>query len=324
MPLRITTFNCENLFGRYSILDKPPKREITNYENLLKIPEVVTLQPGRSGKIKPAAISKEQRANTAKAILGAQPDLLAVQEVENLTTLRLFNAKYMDSAFDQIILVDGNDARGIDVGFLVRKGLQAQILGMRTHCDESIAGGYLPKTNRLDTKTMSQAIFSRDCLEVDVKIDGAIFTFLVNHFKAQDAKPATTQKRSRQAARVAQLATDARNAGKYPIVLGDLNIDNRQHDYDNSLDPLLGVPVLSDPFANLAAADRWTHFYDSDNKVSRLDYILIDSRLHADAVEIYRAGLSPECKQYTGPRIKGVKKGLEASDHCPTTVVLSS
>lgn len=325
MTLRITTFNCENLFGRYRLLDNPPAGQVTNYEILLQIPEVVTLEAGRSGKIKPAKISAEQRKNTANAILEADPHILAVEEVENLTTLRLFNGKYMRNAFDRILLIDGNDARGIDVGFLVRKGVSAEILEIRTHVDDAISGGYLDKSNRLDTKVTGQAVFSRDCLEVDVRVGQTVLTFLVNHFKAQDNKPASTTRRLAQATRAAALATMARDSGKFPIVMGDLNIDVRQSNYDQSLDPLVTLPILCDPFAGLSDQDRWTHYFSSDNTVSRLDYILIDDRLApgVQGTEILRKGLTKKCKQYTGPRLASMKNNdLEASDHCPTSVVL--
>ncbi len=325
MTLRVTTFNCENLFGRYRLLDKPPARQVTNYENLLQIPEVVTLEAGRSGKIKPAKISKKQRINTANAILKADPHVLAVAEIENLATLRLFNGRYMRNTFDRILLIDGNDARGIDVGFLVRKGVAAEILEIRTHVDDAIGGGYLDQSNRLDTKVTSHAVFSRDCLEVDVRVGQTVLTFLVNHFKAQDAKPTSTTRRLGQATRVAALATKARDGGKFPIVMGDLNIDVQQKDYDQSLDPLVTLPILCDPFAGLSDQDRWTHYYSSDHTVSRLDYILIDNRLapHVQGTETFRKGLTKKCKQYAGPRLDSMKDNdLEASDHCPTSVVL--
>src|SRR2546426_1139042 len=260
MLLRITTFNCENLFGRYRILDKPPAGQIKNFESLLQIPEVVTLEPGRGSKIKPKAISQQQRVTTGKAILGAKPDILVVQEVENLATLRIFNSKYMENAFNRILLIDGNDARGIDVGFLIRKGVKADTLAIRTHVDDDKDGGFLDRSNRLDTKVTSQAVFSRDCLEVDVDVKGTIFTFLVNHFKAQDQNLETPAKRERQATKVASLAQAAHADGKNPIVLGDLNIDTQQTDYDGSLDPLVNLSLLHDPFAGLGPDDRWTHF----------------------------------------------------------------
>jgi endonuclease/exonuclease/phosphatase family metal-dependent hydrolase len=326
MPLRITTFNCENLFGRYRILDKPANGQIKNFETLLQIPEVVTLEPGRSGRIKPKAISEKQRVTTANAILGAMPDILAVQEVENLATLRIFNSKYMKNAFDRILLIDGNDARGIDVGFLIRKGVAATLQAVRTHVDDDKDGGFLEKSNRLDTKVTGQATFSRDCLEVEARVNGSVLTFLVNHFKAQDQNPNTTARRERQAARVADLAKAAHDEGKKPVVLGDFNIDTRQVNYDGSLDSLVDSPVLHDPFADLGTNDRWTHFFSSKKTVSRLDYILVDDSLQPKVlgVEIFRRGLSPKATQFPGPRLPSMQgNGLEASDHCPTTVVLN-
>jgi exonuclease III len=327
MDLRITTFNCENLFGRYRFLDQTPKPSISDYEKALQIPETVTLEPGRSGRIKPAVINKEQRTNTGGAILESDPHLLAVQEVENLTVLRLFNAKYLKNAFDRIISFSGNDARGINVGLLVRKGANADILAIRTHADEAIGGGFLAKSNRLDTAVTGQAIFSRDCLEVDVRVNEIILTLLVNHFKAQDNKPATPDRRKRQAERVAELAEAARAKGQYPIALGDFNIDTKQSDYDGSLDPLANLSILHDPFVNADEQGRWTHFYSSDKTVSKLDYVLIDDRLRdrVQGVDICRKGLSKKCKQYTGARLSSMKNNdLEASDHCPTTVILSA
>ncbi len=326
MKLRITTFNCENLFGRYRFLDTPQKGQVKNYEKSLQIPEITTLEPGRSGKIKPAVISKQQRTNTANAILGANPDLLAVEEVENLTVLRLFNAKYMGNAFDRIILVDGNDARGIDVGFLVRKGVAVTVLGIRSHADEAIGGGFLAKSNRLDTAVTAQAIFSRDCLEVDIDVNGVALTFLVNHFKAQDNKPTTTARRKRQAERVVELVQAVRDSGRHPVVVGDFNIDSKQTNYDGSLDPLLQLPTLHDLFDGLDQQQRWTHFFSSDKKVSKLDYLLVDVALRdqVDSVDIFREGLSKKCKQYTGPRLSSMKDNdLEASDHCPTSLTLN-
>jgi predicted extracellular nuclease len=325
--LRITTFNCENLFGRYRILDKPPANpdNVTHYDELLQIPEVVTFEPGRQGRIKPAKISEEQRTNTANAILEANPDLLAVAEVENLMTLRLFNSKYMKNAFDRILLISGNDARGINVGLLVRKGFNAGVVEIRTHVDDAVGGGYLDKSNRLDPKVAGEAVFSRDCLEVDVQVEQTLLTLLVNHFKAQDNHPASATRRLGQASRVAALATQAQNDGKFPIVMGDLNIDVKQTNYDQSLDPLVTLPTLHDPFAQLPDNERWTHYFSSKSEVSRLDYILLDDRLapRVQATEIFRKGLTRKCKQYGGPRLDSMKNNdLEASDHCSTSVVL--
>jgi hypothetical protein len=325
MKLRVTSFNCENLFGRYGFLDKPPGQQPANYAQLIKVFDVVAFQ---GNGIKPKPISEAQRKNTGAVITAVKPDILAVCEVENLTTLRLFNAVYMGNYFDRIVLLDGNDPRGIDVGLLVRKGLKLDIGNIRTHADDAAAGGYLATTNMLDMGgRVGKASFSRDCLEVDIDVGSAKLTFLVNHLKAQESKPdgsdSTTAKRRGQADRAALIARRARAAGRAPIVLGDLNKDVASASYDDSLNPLAKSSVFVDPIKSLPASDRWTHYYSSKKSVSQLDYILPDKSLAAaiDGVDIFRGGLTMRCKQYTGPRVGTIATDdLEASDHCAISV----
>lgn len=330
MKLRIATFNCENLFGRYRFLDQPPSEQPKDYVNNIKISDVVTFEPGRSNTLKPKIINEAQRNNTAEALLATQPDIQAVCEVENLITLRLFNAKYLQNYFDRIVLLDGNDPRGIDVGLLLRKGLKANIVGIRTHADDAAVGGFLDSTNPLDmVGRVGKASFSRDCLEVDVDVDGKAITLLVNHFKAQETKSdgsdPTTEKRLGQAKRVAAIAAHVRERGRIPIVLGDLNKDIADQNYDKSIDPVANSSLFLNPVKQLALEDRWTHFFESKKSVSQLDYILVDKALE-DAisnVKIFRGGLSKKCKQFDGPRVGTIDTdNLEASDHCPLAIDL--
>lgn len=324
MELKITTFNCENLFGRYRMLDLPWDKRPTGYESRLQIFDVIALEPGRSGAIKPKEIAAIQRTTTANAILGAAPDILAVQEIENINTLRIFNSMYCKNYFNRIISIDGNDPRGIDVGLLIRKGCNIDIVDVRTHADDAKDGGFLPSSSRISAVNIGKAIFSRDCLEVDIKIKNNIYTLLVNHFKAQDGKAASTQKRITQSTKVKKLVDGLIADGKKPIVLGDLNIDIKQTDYDNSIDPLYNSTKLIDPFKTIAAKDLWSHYYSSARKVSRLDYILLDKSITVKSTDYFRKGLTPKCKQYKGPRLSSMDgNDLEASDHCPTSVVIS-
>lgn len=330
MKLRVTTFNCENLFGRYKFLDKPPVDQPKDYADDIQIVDVIAYEPGRSNKLKPRTIAEAQRKNTGAAILAARPDILAVCEIENLTTLRLFNAKYLDNYFDRVVLIDGNDPRGIDVGLLVRRSLKADILSIRSHADDAAAGGFLSTTNMLDMKgRVGKASFSRDCLEVDIDVGKAKLTFLVNHFKAQELKTdgtdSTTEKRRGQAERAATIAKRARAAGRSPIVLGDLNKDIAGAHYDDSINPVAKSTVLVNPVKHLPADARWTHYFSSDRSVSQLDYVLLDKGLDAavQGVEIFRGGLTKGCKQYTGPRVGTIATdNLEASDHCPLSIDL--
>ena len=61
MKLRVTTFNCENLFGRYRFLEIPPGGQPKDFADDIQIFDVVTFEPGRSNKLKPKVISEAQR-----------------------------------------------------------------------------------------------------------------------------------------------------------------------------------------------------------------------------------------------------------------------
>jgi endonuclease/exonuclease/phosphatase family metal-dependent hydrolase len=314
MRLTVTTFNLENLFNRYAFLDMP--WEERNYEKIVQAIGLVSVA-SRAGDLVSYATTEIQRNNTARALLDSEPDVLAVQEVENLYTLRLFNEEYLDNYFDRMLLIDGNDPRGIDVGFLVRRGFPGQIRNVRTHVDEAVPGAAIARSSvRNFGYLVRGALFSRDCLEVDLELGNRIITFLVNHFKAQDGTQDAVRRRKRQASRVAELALEAVQEGRLPVVLGDLNAPP---DADGSLDALLNSPVLQDPFP----ADTWTHYYVPAKQVSRLDYILPHKKLKVEDVNIVRKGLTTKCKQYQGERYPTVGPAhTEASDHCPVSVRL--
>jgi len=318
MKVTITTFNVENLFNRYRLLDEP--WEGRKYEKMVQAIGLVSIA-SREGDLVSYSTTEIQRNNTAQAVLDSAPDILAVQEVENLYTLRLFNADYLDDYFDRMILVDGNDPRGIDVGLMLRDGFPGRITGVRTHIDEPLDPAKPVKRGSNGFGYLAYgAVFSRDCLEVDVEVNGKVLTLLVNHFKAQDGEASSVQRRKKQAARVKDLAAAAQEPNRFPIVLGDLNVDHHRVK-DGSLDPLLkNNAVLADPFPK----EEWTHYYASGKKVSRLDYILPDKRLAVAGKQIVRKGLTTKARKfYDGERYPTVgQEHTEASDHCPTSVTL--
>jgi endonuclease/exonuclease/phosphatase family metal-dependent hydrolase len=325
--IRITSFNLENLFNRYAMLDTPWSGR--DYETLVQAVGLVSIA-SRAGDLVSYETTDIQRNNTAEAILQNTPDVLAVMEVENIYSLRIFNHDYLSDYFDRIYLIDGNDPRGIDVGFLVRKGFKGEVLNIRTHVDDtkknakkSVIWGSRPNFGYLATN----ALFSRDCLEVDLNVGGKMLTFLVNHLKAQDGKDASNQRRKEQADRVLQLVQRAKTRGSHPIVLGDLNADVNSKSAAGkkagaTLSALAGATEIVDTFDGMA--DKWTHYYESDSEVSRLDYILVDKELSFKNQSITREGLSKKCKQYSGPRFPTVSyQHTEASDHCPISVEIT-
>src|SRR5947208_1146217 len=84
----------------------------------------------------------------------------AVVEADNRIALRDFSkimlTKIGDVPFDHVMLIDGNDDRGIDVGVMTRG--DSAITQIRSHVDDTDAHG---------------EVFSRDCLEVTVATPGA-------------------------------------------------------------------------------------------------------------------------------------------------------
>jgi endonuclease/exonuclease/phosphatase family metal-dependent hydrolase len=315
VTLRIATFNVENMFNRYALLDEP--WENRDYEKMVQVVGLVSVA-SRAGDLVQYSTTEIQRNNTAQAILDTQPDVIALQEVENLYTLRIFNDSYLDNYFDKLLLIDGNDPRGIDVGLMLKKGFAGQIVAIRTHMDDTVAGKTsVERGSRAGFGYLANnALFSRDCLEVDIAVRGKTLTLLVNHLKAQDGTKAATKRRTDQSAQVGKYVDRAVLDGKLPIVLGDLNSAGA----DGSLKGVLQNQHLQDPFA--AIDDKWTHYYVPAKEYSRLDYILPDKRLGVTGHDIIRKGIT---KKATRVHDRYPTVGLEhteASDHCPVVIEL--
>ena len=100
---------------------------------------------------------------------GRGPDVIALQEVENIAILERLRTQYLQAAdYGPAVLIDGNDSRGIDVAFLTRLPLHGEV---RLHdflvTDKSRAG---------DTRGILEATFKLP--------DGALLTGFAVHFPA--------------------------------------------------------------------------------------------------------------------------------------------
>jgi endonuclease/exonuclease/phosphatase family metal-dependent hydrolase len=294
----LATFNCENLFIRFK------------FGTGIKLPAIE--KAVKNGFIKDKKlfqfVLEKERALTASAIKAAGADIIALQEVENLDTLKSFQSQFIKQYPFQY-LIDGNDPRFIDVGVLSK--LEAIVMA----------------THQFD-KNGNTKIFSRDCLEVEYNINGTPFTLFVNHFKSMlGGRAETMNRRKVQAERVVQIVKNkfGNNPGKENFaIVGDLN----DHLPSTGLAPLLDQPWIENIIATrLPKPEQWTHWYDKDNTVSQLDYILLSKRLaskNPNAVPaIVRKGLPKKCTHYTGDRFPGVGNTTpSASDHCAVGVKL--
>jgi Endonuclease/Exonuclease/phosphatase family len=324
MQMRVGWFNVENLFTRYAFAH--PDAEGLTYDRQVIAVGVTSLEHGAAAAGEAnVALAGMQRDNTARVILDMQPDVLGVAEVENLQGLRIFNQQYLTHYFDRIFLIDGNDGRGIDVAICVRKGFNAKVLGLRTHTHESLEPNRVVEWGVVSDDDgpiylSRNALFSRDCLELDLEVNGKVVTFMANHFKSQakgsrrDAMP-PDEWRLRQATRVAELTREAVAAGKLPIVFGDLNVDDANPIRGHSIAPLMQAGLV-DAYNDMPRDERWTHFFMIAQEVSRLDYILHHPMLRRIQREINRKGISLKCNQYAGERYPTVGYVHNAaSDH---------
>jgi len=335
-PLTIGTYNCENLFLRYKFgepasgkkkgeSDEAFAKRITaaRVKALKQFEEEgLDINSLRRNLNEFSTISHLQRMATAKMIWDGQnsPDIIALVEVENMEALKKFNSSefFGTNRYPYYMLIDGNDPRGIDVAVLSRY----PIGNIRSHIWDT----YVKKVKPSQT-------FSRDCLEVEVDVDGRTVTLFINHFKSQLMdNPDRRTRQTDAVARIVESRFGAHINDALFAIVGDFN----QVPEDASLQPLLSKPWQEQIVARLPGKERWTYAYDkSKNKVevSQLDYILLSKPLASHVVKgpwIDRRGLAkypglepyyPAAERRILTSVDGPK--TEASDHCPVFVQVS-
>jgi endonuclease/exonuclease/phosphatase family metal-dependent hydrolase len=202
MTIRVATFNVENLFARFKfgfgIDPQKASRDGWNVDETVFHP-----------------LSMTEKAITAAAIADLDADVLCLQEVENIDTLKHFRARSLGGrdAYPYVAGVDGNDPRLIDVAVLSR----LPIVHIRSY------------QHVRDPQSPAREVFSRDCLEVDVAWPGPgqVLTLFVQHFKSMmGGRANTAPRRHAQARAVKQIVRDrfGEHAGEHPfIVCGDFN-----------------------------------------------------------------------------------------------------
>lgn len=295
---RVATFNVENLFVRWNFREgvdpsEANKRGWTVDETLFHEQSV------------------DDKALTGMAIRELEADVLALQEVEDVDTLKHFRSVFLGgrSAYPFVAGVDGNDPRKIDVAVLSK----LPIVRIRSN------------QHLMDPESKTVTLFSRDCLEVDVAVGDAVLTLFVNHFKSMvGGREKSRGRRARQASAVVEI-TKARfdDPAEAPFaILGDLNDYVEADEEDESgLAPLIGWDAVENVVERLPEEERWTHYWKRGDEYRQLDYILPSKALaeaNAGAPEIMRKGAPLRADRYEGERFAGVgEDDPKASDHCP-------
>ena len=256
------------------------------------------------------------------------PDVIGVIEVENLAALKKLAQKINEDAAAsgkpnpkyEAYLMDGNDGRGIDSGFLVKssrvKVLEVKQLGK----DDKFIN---PKSKDEDTLHDRPPLMLRASIE-DAKNNKPFeFTVVVNHLKSflgvddpKDGGARVRLKRRLQAEFLAKFAQERQtaNANERLILLGDFNAFQFNDGIGDSIGTIKGAPAAkeavmnaSEDFVNpdltnmvdlIKPEHRYSYVFDGNAQV--LDHFLINAamrkyvkgfgyaRLNADFPEIYR------------------------------------
>jgi endonuclease/exonuclease/phosphatase family metal-dependent hydrolase len=275
-------------------------------------------------ELKTEPVNARALDNTARIIALLQADVLAVIEAESRPALRRFATLMLPGvafdpadapeepppAYPRVMLVDGNDDRGIDVGLLAGEGFAIRCV--TSHVDDRDAKGRL--------------IFSRDCPEYEVALPGGgTLHLLVNHFKSQGfgGKAESDAKRLAQAERVRALYEARLQAGaEFIAVLGDLN----DRPESAPLAPLLGDGGPRDVSAHPGYQDDGRPgTWRNGTAANKLDYILLSPALwdRVEAAGVERRGVWGGTKGTLFPHLATITREEEAaSDHAAIWVDL--
>lgn len=165
-------------------------------------------------ELKTQPIKAVATENTARVVNLLNADIIGIVEAEDRVGLKAFNdtviKKVGGQPYAHVMLIDGNDDRGIDVGIMSRSAFPIDF--MRSHVDDAVGGS---------------AIFSRDCPEYVFSLSSGIrLLVMVNHLKSKGyGSPATSDaRRELQAKQVRAIYNQRRQEGiQHIAIIGDFN-----------------------------------------------------------------------------------------------------
>lgn len=258
-PIRVVTWNVENFFDRYD--DPWHKDEVT----------------------RPAFTGDARQERLAAVLRRLDADVVCLQEVEHRFLLEDFVARHLPDMGYEVVLVEGNDRRGIDVALLTRLSV------------ESVTS-YAWRRFR-DGKGREQR-FRRDLLRVHLGPPLEADVYVV-HFKSQHGGAEADVVRLAEAEAAAAILKEelARDPGYRAILAGDCNDVPESRTLGvlqdaGLVDPLEGQEVVT---------------FNEEPYRSRVDYLLLTPALDHVA---------------TDARVLEDEEIRRASDHNPVVLGL--
>lgn len=284
--LTVSTFNVENYFAVGSeVTPGDPSTTVTQQQF----------------DTKTAKLSMAIRNS-----LGA-PDILALQEVENIDVLNALTAKIANDGGPKYTayLIEGNDDRGIDNAYLVKEGTTVLSVEQKGKNATTTLQGCGPSNTNL--------LFSRPPLVLRVQTaSGQKIAFINNHFKSRGGNDPENKEfqscREAQAKFVADVA-NAEAANGYDVsVLGDLNSFPEEH----VLSILKTNANLTNLVQNIPVDRAFSYIYTGRSQF--LDHLLVGGALKNQVTSIDSAKIDPD---YPDSLQNDATTPLHVSDHDP-------
>jgi len=304
--LRLMTYNVENLFDT---LDDPKKNDETFLPKSKKN-KAVQQKCRKSSKkywIKECLETNwttfkldQKMQRLSKVIKAAAPDVIILQEVENIGVLKSFNKKYL--GYPTVILKEGPDRRGIDVAILSKlASTKKPKLHLQKHQNKKGYG-------------RSRVKATRGILEANLGLpNGENLTVFGVHFPSQGS-PTEARRQS-----IDTLNSLKKQASGLVIAGGDFNIIGREsYLYKKNIASQWQVSHLVG-----CKSCKGTNYYHRQRSWSFLDALLFSKsfgktwKLDKKSIQIFNS-VSVQNNRYGNPaKFEMGKRPTGVSDHWP-------
>ena len=235
--VKVVSWNVENFFD---VWDDPYRRD-----------EITT----------PRFTTASRRARLAQVLRILDADVVCLQEVENRFLLQAWVEEFLPDAGYEVVLLEGNDSRGIDVALLSR--IPVGEVSTFRHLRFQDAAGHEQR-------------FRRDLLRVSL-YEPFMGDIYVVHLKSQHGGEQADLVRESEARAIAEVISEVRNRrpGIRAIVAGDFN----------EIPEEKTMQVLFDSGLIDACDGTESVTYNREPYLSRIDYLLLSPALAEALIE---------------------------------------
>jgi endonuclease/exonuclease/phosphatase family metal-dependent hydrolase len=319
--LMVATYNVENLFDAQ---DNPLTQDFTPQGKENWTEQKVDQKVANLGRV-------------LRAVNGNRgPDIIALTEVENRGVVERLRDKGLKGlGYEEVVVVDGKDARGINNAILSRYPLAEE---------PTLHDVHDPGSKTWGDKT------TRGILEATFKVRGKLLTVFVNHWPSKGGGDKAEAQRVEVGQKLRHLVDETlkKDPDREVLMLGDFNADLGEAPLGKQgLDTHTDVDqaradsrAILDTTATQGAPQMGTHYYHPDKSWSSLDHIMVSNTLldnkgltwvpgstQAVREDFMLAGGTRAPKRFYQPNVDPRAQRMEQtgySDHLPLVARLRS